>query len=91
MRIWGRIIKENHLLQDYVACINEPSMRRTQKVYAALDEICNEFDLARPIWLKSNQDDFIRHARTRFTKDNFVESIEFDYLDFYVIEEDSEY
>lgn len=91
MRIWGRIIKENHLLKDYVACINDPSMRRTQKVYAALDEICNEFDLARPIWLKVNQDDFIRHARTRFTKDNFVESIEFDYLDFYVIEEDNEY
>lgn len=91
MRIWGRIMKENRLLRDYVACIDNPDMRRTQKVYAALDEMCNVFDLSHPTWLKVNQEDFIRHARTRFTKDNFMESIDFDYLDFYVIEEDGYY
>ena len=63
-------------------------MRRTQKVYAALDEICDVMDLSHPVWLKANQEDFIRHARTRFTQDNFMESIDFDYLDFNVIEED---
>ena len=50
--------------------------------------MCYEFDLAKPIWLKKNQNDFILHARTRFDHDNFVEAIEFDYLDFQVIEED---
>ena len=88
MRIWGRIMKDNHLLRDYTACMTDPDMRRTQKVYGALDEICAVFDLAPPIWLKANQEDFIRHARTRFSQDNFIEPIEFDYLDFYVIEED---
>lgn len=88
MRIWGKLMKDNHLVKDYVACIDDNTMRRTQKVYAALDEICTEFDLARPVWLKVNQEDFIRIARTRFTKDNFMESIDFDYLDFHVIEED---
>lgn len=88
MRIWGKLMKDNRLVKDYVACIDDNTMRRTQKVYAALDEICTEFDLARPVWLKVNQEDFIRIARTRFTKDNFMESIDFDYLDFHVIEED---
>lgn len=87
-RVWGRIIKSNRLLRDHVACIDAPELRRTQKVYAALDEICYEFDLSKPVWLKSNQDDFIRLARTRFTQDNFIDSIDFDYLDFYVIEEE---
>lgn len=87
-RVWGRIIKNNHLIRDHVACIDTPGLRRTQKVYAALDELCYEFDLSKPVWLKSNQEDFICHARTRFTKDNFIDSIDFDYLDFYVIEED---
>jgi hypothetical protein len=50
--------------------------------------MCYEFDLAKPIWLKKNQQDFIKHARTRFDADNFVESIDFDYLDFHLIEED---
>lgn len=54
-RVWGRIIKNNHLVRDHVACIDAPEMRRTQKVYAALDELCYTFDLSKPIWLKSNQ------------------------------------
>lgn len=87
-RVWGRIMKENHLVQDYVACIDAPDLRCTQKVYAALDELCYAFDLSKPVWLKSNQEDFILHARTRFTQDNFIETIPFDYLDFYVIEDE---
>ena len=63
-------------------------MTRTKKVYQALDELCYTFDLSKPIWLQSNQTDFLYHARTRFTQDNFIDSIDFDYLDFQVIEEE---
>ena len=87
-RIWGKSIKDNHLVKDYTVCIDDYSLSRTAKVYSALDTLCYEFDLAKPVWLKSNQEDFIKHSRTRFTKDNFIEQIEFDYLDFQVIEED---
>jgi hypothetical protein len=87
-RIWGKLIKDNRLLRDTVICIDDFSLTRTQKVYKALEEICYEFDLAKPVWLKKNQEDFIKHARCRFTNDNFIENIEFDYLDFQVIEEE---
>ncbi len=87
-RIWGRLIKDNKLLRDTVIAIDDPSMRRTPKVYKALEDICYEFDLAVPIWLESNKNDFIRHAGTRFTQDSFIETVDFDYLDFRVIEED---
>lgn len=87
-RVWGKIMFENRLLKDTVVCINDPALSRTKKVYKALEEMCYEFDLAKPVWLKKNQEDFILHARTRFTADNFVEAIEFDYLDFQVIEEE---
>ena len=60
---------------------------RTAMVFQALDEICHEFDLSQPIWLDSNIRDFQLHDKTRFTKDSFIESIDFDYLEFQVIEE----
>ena len=41
-----------------------------------------------PIWLDSNVSDFKRHGKTRFTKDNFVEDIDFDFLEMHIIEED---
>ncbi len=88
MRIWGKIMKDNRLINDTVIEIYDTNLSRTKKVYKALEDMCNEFDLAVPIWLKQNQNDFILHARTQFRQDSFIESIEFDYLDFHVIEED---
>ncbi len=87
-RVWGKLIKDNHLLRDTVAVIEDNHISRTQKVYKALEQMCYEFDLAKPIWLDVNKEDFIRTAKTRFTKDSFVESVDFDYLEFQVIEED---
>ena len=42
----------------------------------------------RPIWLDANVKEFKRNAKTRFRKESFVESIEFDFLEMHVIEED---
>ena len=33
-RIWGKIFKDNHLLQDMVYENNDPDLNRTRKVYA---------------------------------------------------------
>lgn len=87
-RIWGQLFKNHKVIQDHVVCIEDYTLTRTKKVYQALEEICYEFDLAKPVWLKANQDEFICHSRTRFTQDNFIEHIDFDYLDFQVIEEE---
>ena len=86
-RLWAKIFKDNHLLQDMV--IEDSSAdTRTHKVFQALDQVCYQFDLSKPIWLDSTINDFRRHSKTRFTQDNFVEAIEFDYLEIHVIEED---
>ena len=58
MRIWGKLMKDNRLVQDMVAEITDYNLSRTKKVYQALDEMCYAFDLAKPIWLKQNQQDF---------------------------------
>lgn len=87
-RIWGQIFKNHKVIREHIVCIEDYTMTRTQKVYQALEEICYEFDLAKPVWLKANQEEFICRARTRFTQDNFIEHIDFDYLDFQIIEEE---
>ncbi len=44
--------------------------------------ICNDQEDTR------THKDFKRHSKTRFTKDSFIEHIDFDYLEIQVIEED---
>ncbi len=86
-RLWARIWKDNHMLKDTVVADNSDDTR-THKIFRALDEVCNEFDLGKPIWLDKTIADFKRHSKTRFTQDNFIEEIEFDYLEIQIIEED---
>lgn len=86
-RVWGKIFKDNRMLKDTTVC-NDGNDTRTHKVFHALDEICYAFDLSKPIWLDTNIREFQRHAKTRFFQDSFVDEIDFDFLEFHVIEED---
>ena len=86
-RLWAKEFKDNRMLCDTVIC-DETDDTRTHKIFKALEDACLAFDLGKPIWLDSNVSDFKRHGKTRFTKDNFVEDIDFDFLEMHVIEED---
>lgn len=86
-RLWAKEFKDNRMLKDTVIC-DDGKDTRTHKVFRALEQVCYQFDLSAPIWLEANIQDFKRHDKTRFTQDNFIESVPFDYLEIHVIEED---
>lgn len=86
-RMWGKIWKDNRIKEDTVIEINDFSLSRTQMVFQALDEICSQFDLEKPIWLDSNIKEFQLRAKTRFNQDNFIEILDFQYLEIQILEE----
>ncbi len=85
-RLWAKIWKNHHLLQDVVIC-DDSEDTRTHKIFGALEKACMECNLAKPQWLDQNIRDFKRFRKTRFTQDNFIEEIDFDYLEIQIIEE----
>lgn len=86
-RLWARTFKDNRMQQD--TCIaDDTADTRTHKVFRALEAACREFDLSVPIWLDKTIAEFKRHKKARFYSDNFIESIDFDYLEIQIIEED---
>jgi hypothetical protein len=86
-RLWAKVFKENRMIKDMVVCNDKGDISRTQKIFLAIDEICNTYDLSKPIWLNVTIEDFKKHDKTRFTQDNFMEPVDFDYLEIHVIEE----
>ncbi|MCI9582605.1 hypothetical protein D3Z50_01755 [Clostridiaceae bacterium] len=86
-RLWGKIIKDNRMLRDTVIENGNYAMSRTAMVLDAVDQMCYEFDLGHPVWLDKTIEEFKRHDKARFTQDNFIEGIEFDYLEIQVIGE----
>ena len=79
-RMWGKIIKDTRLVRDTVICISDYSMSRTAMVFQALDDICYEFDLGKPIWLDATIHEFKVHDKARFYQDDFIEHIDFVFL-----------
>jgi hypothetical protein len=87
-RLWAKVFKENRMVKDMVVCNDSQNIRRTQKIFLAIEDICRTYDLSKPLWLDSTIKDFKRHDKTKFVQDNFMEPIDFDYLEIHVIEED---
>lgn len=87
MRIWFKIFKDTHLLREETLC-DYSNETRTHKIFNALEKACYDFDLEKPMWLDMNVKEFGKRGVTKFTKDNFVEEIEFDYLEMHILEED---
>ena len=58
MRIWFKMMKDNHLLRD-TTITDESDDTRTHKIFRAIDEVCYAFDLGNqsglmPMLLNSN-------------------------------------
>ena len=87
-RIWAKIIFSGKMVKNMTIENSDSSLNRTKKIFSALDEVCYAYDLSKPLWLDKNIREFKKNSKTRFTKDNFVDEIEFDSLDIEVIEED---
>lgn len=86
-RLWAKAFENNRLVKDMV--VEDPSEdSRTAKVFHAVTTVCQEFDLSEPLWLDVNVREFKRHSKTRFNHDNFIDSIDFDFLEIQILEED---
>lgn len=86
-RLWGKTFLDNHMIRDFVYENDDYTINRTKKVFDGLEKICYEFDLSVPLWLEKNISEFKRVDKTRFTSDNFIDSVDFDFLEIHVIEE----
>ena len=86
-KLWVKLFNETRLIKDTVI-EDDSTETRTHKILNALDKACVEFDLSRPVWLDSNISEFKRISKVRFTKDNFVDNFEYDYLEIQILEED---
>ncbi len=86
MRLWFKIWKDARLKEELTVEVFEGS--RTRRVFDALEQASEAFNLSVPIWLDKNIKDFKKFSRCRFNADNYIESIDFDHLEMIVLDED---
>lgn len=89
-RLWGKIYKNNKIINDTVVCIDNKKDSIESKVSSAVNEMCIIFDLQQPMWFSNNYKDIEQFKLTTFSSDHFIESIDFDYFEVEIIEEDDD-
>lgn len=85
-RIWGKLKKRNKIITDTVIERQNSNDDEAVLFEDCLTEMCREFDLENPMILPKNWRDYFQYQRVVFTKDNFIDKINFDNLEIEVLE-----
>lgn len=76
--IWVRILKEDKLEKNAIIDFDEKFDK--SKFFDYVSYICNELDIPTPVILSKHINHFMSFNNTHFTKDDFVESVDYDKL-----------
>ncbi|GAU79645.1 hypothetical protein [Fusibacter sp. 3D3] len=86
-RLWGQIVKKNNIVQNYVFEMDNEDLSFEKKLFKGIEDLCNRFDIANPIWMQDNTLGMKQVNKTRFKAQHFIEEIDFDYFEIeYLVE-----
>ena len=81
-RLWARIIVKHRIDRQATAPCTPDS------VEDALTEICRDFDIPCPIWLRKHENEFEAFRHTAFLPEHFMEEVPFQKLEIEYLEDD---
>lgn len=88
-KIWVKKIKDNKII-DSLVIENKENIDLKEKRNKCLSEACNKFDLSIPLFLKKHEDEFSQFKQIVFYPEDFIDEIDFDKLEFELIDDGSE-
>ncbi|WP_242852601.1 hypothetical protein [Acetobacterium bakii] len=80
-------MKNNKFTEEKVVEIDNKSLAIYDKIQAALEIFCHDFDLEKPMWFDRNTKELNQISKTFFREDQFIDSIWFDYLEIEILDD----
>ncbi len=86
-KLWGKIVKKNNLVQSHVLEMHQEDLTVEEMISKGIEDLCNLFDIANPMWMRDNKLEINHINKTRFKAQHFIEEIDFDYFEIeYIVE-----
>jgi len=86
-KLWGKIVKKNNIVQNRVFEMNQEDLSFEELLIKGIEDLCNHFDIANPMWMRDNKLEMNQINKTRFKAQHFIEEIDFDYFEIeYIVE-----
>lgn len=76
-KIWAKTLKEHKIMNEYLLVLDSFNY---DNLYDYLKEICYELKIETPIILSKHKNQFAEFSMTQFTKEDFIDSIDFERL-----------
>jgi len=87
LKLCGKIIKNNTIIQDHVVEMNADGLNGEEMLLKGIEALCNIFDISNPIWMRGNKLEMNQINKTRFKAQHFIDEIDFDYFEIEYIRE----
>lgn len=78
MRLYGSTKKGTKIVKQALFEVNHEGQSFRNTLEECLIGLCRELDIPVPLWLKKNTNEFGAFHRTFFSKEQFVEKVDFD-------------
>lgn len=72
-KLWGKIVKKNNLVQSHVLEMNQEDQSIEEMLSKGIEDLCNHFDIANPMWMRDNTLEMDQMNKTRFRVKHFIE------------------
>lgn len=81
MKLTGKTIRNSRTIKEATVENSDDTMSFRDILEDCLIKLCKEIDVSVPMWLKKNTTEFVNFHKTTFSRDQFVEKINFDRLE----------
>lgn len=78
VKIWAKVILENRIINQCIFSLDGEI--DYSEFHDYLKEICGKLDIATPVLIKAHLFSYAKYNTVKFTKDDFLEKIDFDKL-----------
>lgn len=78
IRIWGKVVKKERIVRDWV--FESEETFSYAEFFSYLTEICGALDVPTPVLLKNHLFQFAKFRHVVFRPSDFMESVAFDRL-----------
>ena len=90
LRIWAKLWKRGRIAESITVEDEHSDLPLRDRIGLLVEEIIHKLDLARPIFLPSNEKELKTYGATRFTQDHFIEDFPYQSLEIEIIEMDED-
>ncbi len=90
LRVWAKLWKRGRIVESVTVQDEHTDLALRDRIGLLVEEIIHQLDLARPIFLKSNEKELRTYGATKFTQDHFIEDFPYQSLEIEIIEMDED-